>query len=246
MHVRFFKMSIQTNILDKLTPQIISEMETIWFTADLHHGHPKIVHICNRPVYLSPELHDYFIGREAEDPEYKMYKDPQWKAEMTKVHDEWLVKEVFNKYIKRNHSVYILGDLSMAKRQEAEKFIDRLNGDKFLILGNHDKNIDTSTRFAQITQIKDFRFKRPGIDINISLCHYPMASWDKKPHGAWHLYGHVHGRYKNPGLSLDVGIDNAEIGWRPINLYEVIQIMADKEKTLGEGNYYDNGLKGID
>ena len=60
----------------------------------------------------------------------------------------------------------------MMKRKEAEKFIDRLNGNKFLILGNHDKNIHNSTRFSQITQIKDFSFKRKNIDIKIALCLY--------------------------------------------------------------------------
>lgn len=208
--------SIQ-KILDEVesNPSIKEEMQKIHFTADLHHSHPKIVNICNRPTTVEE-------------------------------HDEWLIKEIFNKYVQRKDTVFILGDLSLARRPEAEKFIDRLNGNKFLILGNHDKNIDTSTRFAQITQIKNFRFKRPGVDIHIALCHYPMASWDRKPHGSWNLYGHVHGRYKNPGLSLDVGIDNPEIGWRPINLYEVALIMADKERDLGIGNYYDNGLEGVD
>jgi len=225
-------------------------MEAIWFTADLHQGHPKIVPICNRPVYFEPAMHDYFSRKEADalekDPHWKPWKDKEWREEMNKIHDQWLVKEIFNKWVGKRDTVFILGDLSLGNKIEAEKFIDRLNGNKFLILGNHDKNIDTSSRFSQITQIKDYKFKRPGVDINISLCHYPLASWDKKPHGAWNLYGHVHGRYKNPGLSLDVGIDNSEIGWRPINLAEVTEIMLEKEKLLGEGNYYDNGLNGVD
>lgn len=238
------------NILENITPGIRKEMETIWFTADIHHGHPKIVPICNRPVYFDRETELYFKKKQADaiekDEKWIPWADKEWRDAMNKIHDQWIVKETFNKYIRRKDTVFILGDLSLARRPEAEKFIDRLNGNKFLILGNHDKNIDTSTRFAQITQIKDFRFKRPGVDIHIALCHYPMASWDRKPHGSWHLYGHVHGRYKNPGLSLDVGIDNPEIGWRPINLYEVSLIMADKERDLGIGNYYDNGLEGVD
>ena len=39
-------------ILEKITPGIKAEMETIWFTADLHHGHPKIVDICSRPTTI--------------------------------------------------------------------------------------------------------------------------------------------------------------------------------------------------
>lgn len=216
------------DIIENITPEIRKEMETIWFTADLHQGHPKIVDICNRPIYI-----DYKGEKNIKNRDYRYL--------LMKAHDEWLIKEVFNKYVKSKHTVFILGDLSLSKRVEAEKFIDRLNGNKFLILGNHDRNIDTSTRFSQITQIKDFKFKRGNLDIRIALAHYPMASWDKKPHGAWHLYGHVHGRFKNPGLSYDVGIDN-EMMWRPLNLYEITLIMAEKERELGIGIYYDNGV----
>ena len=223
-------------IYNAITPELKAEMETIWFTADLHSGHPKIVDICNRPVYLPKDQIDYLnnhVGENMKPKEYKRLLNP--------IHDNWLVKEIFNKYVKKRDDVFILGDLSMAKREEAEKFIDRLNGNKFLILGNHDNNIKTSTRFTQITQIKTFRFKRPGLVIYIELCHYPMGSWNRKVHGAWHLYGHVHGRYKQDGLALDVGIDNSEVNYRPINLYEVAEIMYEKEKHLDLTQ-----LKGVD
>ena len=119
----------------------------------------------------------------------------------------------------------------MAKRKDAEKFLDRLNGQKTLILGNHDKNIKNSTRFAQITQIKDFNYSRQSINIHIVLCHYPMHSWDRKVHGSWHLYGHVHGRLDIPGLAMDVGIDHPQMNYKPINLYEVCQIMDKKQQN---------------
>jgi calcineurin-like phosphoesterase family protein len=169
------------DIIKNITPEIRKEMETIWFTSDLHQGHPKIVDICNRPVYIE------YAG----EKDIKNNRD--YKYLLSKAHDEWLVKEIFNKWVQKKDTVFILGDLSLDKRAEAERFIDRLNGNKFLILGNHDNNIDTSTRFSQITGIKDFKFKRGQVQIEIALAHYPMASWNKKPHGAWHLYGHVHG-----------------------------------------------------
>ena len=120
-------MSIYANVIDKITPEIKAEMEHIWFTADLHHGHPKIVDICNRPT-----------TREE--------------------HDEWLLKEVFNKYVQKKDEVYILGDVSMAKRAEAQKWVARLNGNKHLILGNHDKSVDHLGNWTEIKQIKDFTF----------------------------------------------------------------------------------------
>ncbi len=155
-------------------------------------------------------------------------------------HTDWLVKEVINKWVGKKDTLYLLGDVSFAKRPIAEKFIDRLNGNKFLILGNHDKNIYNSTRFSQITQIKDFSFSQFGLNIHIVCCHYPMVSWNRKPHGSFHLFGHVHGRYSNPSeLMLDVGIDNRGdlhtiTGGvhRPINLYEVVVYMENKKKYI--------------
>jgi len=46
----------------------------------------------------------------------------------------------------------------------------------------------------------------------ITLCHYPMRSWNKSYHGAWLLYGYVHGRnwegdLRGSSLRLDVRVD---------------------------------------
>lgn len=215
-------------ILNLITPEAKSVMEHIWFTADLHHAHPKIVDICNRPVYLDPKDLEGI-------PDDQRNMNNKWYKEMIdKAHTEWLIKDVFNKWVGKRDTVYLLGDVTFARSGDCDKFLDRLNGNKFLILGNHDRNIEKSTRFSQITQRKNFSFSQFGLNIHIVLDHFPMASWDRKPHGSWHLYGHVHGRFKMPGLTFDVGIDNSEIhqfpggGWRPINLYEVAQIMSKK------------------
>lgn len=205
-------MNIQANIIEKLTPEIIREMEQIHFVADLHHGHPKIVDICNRP-----------ISREE--------------------HDEWLLREVFNKYVQKKHEVYILGDVSLARKPDAQKWVARMNGNKHLITGNHDRSVDKLGNWTEITQIKDFTFSRYGLNIHIVLCHFPLASWNRKIHGAWHLYGHVHGRFQATGLSWDCGIDNKSnefgvFGWlRPINLYEVVQIMNERQKRGFDKDY---------
>jgi len=119
---------------------------------------------------------------------------------------------MWNSTITKKDTVYILGDFSLGKREETEKILDKLHGAKHLILGNHDRNIQNSTRFESISQIKSINHvvkDKDGEDTKLSiiLCHYPIASWNKKIHGSAHLYGHTHGRFQNDGLSLDVGID---------------------------------------
>lgn len=191
------------NILNNISSEVKKEMESIWFTADFHHGHDLIISVADikRPTTI-------------------------------KDHERWLINDVINKYVKKKDRLFILGDLSLAKRKDAENFLMKLNGKKTLIIGNHDKNISHSTHFIQITQRKDFTFTRKGINIHIVLDHYPLASWNRKIHGSWQLYGHVHGRLKNKGLSLDVGIDNTEFPWggyKPINLYEICVLMGKKQ-----------------
>jgi len=189
--------NIQKDILDKITPSIKEEMESIWFTSDLHHAHNKIIEICNRPTTIEE-------------------------------HEDWLVNDVINKYVKRKDRLYLLGDISFAKRQEADKFIDRLNGQKYLILGNHDKSLSHSTRFQTISEKKNFNYSRDGVNIHIVLFHYPILSWERKIYGSWHLFGHVHGRLNGVGLSHDIGIDNLDNMWKPLNLYEICNLMTKK------------------
>ena len=167
---------IQRDILDKITPDIKKDMESIWFTADLHAQHPKIVEICNRPVYLSSrEIQENGVIQ-------KDVSDPAYKRLINKANDEWLVREVINSTVGKRDRLYILGDVTMANKIASDKFIDRLNGNKSLILGNHDNNIRKSTRFGEITQIKDFSYgnKANRINIHIVLCHYPMSSWNRR------------------------------------------------------------------
>ena len=205
--------------------EIMDDMKSIHFVADLHHNHPKIVEIYKRPITLQKESQEYYEENEI-DPVYDKFKDLEWKEEINRIHDKWLVG-VINNWVGKKDQLYILGDLSFAPKVEAEKFIDKLNGKKFLILGNHDKNIQNSTRFEQITQIKNFNYSKGGANIHIVLCHYPISSWERKVHGSYHLYGHVHGKYKNSGLSLDVGLDSKDLlsitkgVYRPLNLFEI-------------------------
>ena len=125
----------------------------------------------------------------------------------------------------------------MANKIESEKFIDRLNGNKTLILGNHDQNIHNSTRFNSITQIKDFTYSRGGLNIHIVLCHYSIASWNRKIHGSWHLFGHSHCRPLgiDIGLAFDVGIDRIGF-WKPYNLYDICKIMQLKQQGIKDEN----------
>jgi len=113
--------------------------------------------------------------------------------------DEILI-ENWNKIITKKDTVYHLGDFAF---RNTDKYIKRLNGQIHLILGHHDRNKKGQEYFKSLSQIKILKSVIP----KIILCHYAMRTWPYSHDGAWHLYGHSHGRMKEEGLSFDVGVD---------------------------------------
>lgn len=54
--------------------------------------------------------------------------------------DEFLIYK-WNSKVGKNDEVYILGDFGFVSGTRANELLDRLNGKKFLIKGNHDSMI---------------------------------------------------------------------------------------------------------
>lgn len=148
----------------------------------------------------------------------------------------------WNSVVKPDDVVFHLGDFAFA---DPENFLDRLNGRKRLVLGNHDKSITGNT-------LKKFEWVKPYAEVYINdstlppttdrwgkkvadgrqhivLMHYAMRVWNKSHHGSWMLYGHSHGSLPDDpnALSIDVGVDSHN--FRPVSYEEVKQIMSSKQ-----------------
>lgn len=124
--------------------------------------------------------------------------------------------ERWNDRVKPGDNVYVDGDFAFMTQADAQKVFDRLNGQKFLVRGNHDK---VAVQIRGWVWIKDLvRIRSEGTDI--VLCHYPMRTWDKSHHGSLMFHGHTHGTL--PAFcnqSLDVGVDCWD--YRPVTLNEI-------------------------
>ena len=152
--------------------------------------------------------------------------------------DEKLIKN-WNTIVKKNDIIFHLGDFSLLGMKKWDYYLSQLNGIKYLIVGNHDKSIN-SKYFEGIFQILNLLIKDEEIDDGqrITLCHYPMYSWYQSHRGAWHLYGHVHGTlnfsveksFPFPTM-YDVGVDNNN--YFPIS-YEEIKTIITKQ-SLAKG-----------
>lgn len=153
-------------------------------------------------------------------------------------HDKWLI-ELWNKTVGKKDEVIIVGDFSFLSTEDTKKLMGKLNGNKILILGNHDKSSERMKNyFNDVTQIKERTFKASNYDfldenLQIYLCHYPLISWPSKNYGALMVHGHCHGNIdefnqSSKDLRIDVGLDGKLANYNFVSLEHLYKAMLDK------------------
>lgn len=155
-------------------------------------------------------------------------------------HDKWVI-DTWNKTVGKKDIVYICGDFTFMRPDIAKKILSKMNGRKFLILGNHDKSVDHLTSyFEQITQMKEVVFKKEHWDFleedfRCFLCHYAMVVWPSKQHGVAMVHGHSHGRLDSyneahPDLRVDVGWDGTLAKFNLVDLETLYKYFKKKAR----------------
>ena len=139
--------------------------------------------------------------------------------------DEYLIKS-WNGVVHRHDQVYILGDLIFRSAKPPEYYLERLRGEKHLIIGNHDKSwmddVDLSKYFKSVqwmTVVNTGNGKA-------TLCHFPTMDYV----GKYMIHGHVHakadlleywGYLKGNEALLNAGVDVN--GYKPVLIDELIE-----------------------
>jgi calcineurin-like phosphoesterase family protein len=137
--------------------------------------------------------------------------------------------ESWNATVKPQDTVYILGDLFFRNAVPAEDYLQRLNGKKHLIIGNHDKDwmkkTDLPRHFESVERMLVFS---DGAR-RITLCHYPMMSWSGMAKGAYMIHGHIHNNteaeyftlIRNMPALLNAGVEIN--GYKPVSFRELLE-----------------------
>jgi calcineurin-like phosphoesterase family protein len=135
-----------------------------------------------------------------------------------------LVKN-WNAKVDPHDEVYHLGDFALSTPQQAEKIREQLNGNIFLVKGNHEHAaLQAKQCFAWIRDVYELRVGKQAL----WLSHYAHRVWNKSHHGVWHLYGHSHGTLPDDpnSMSFDAGVDCHN--YSPLSMEEIAAIMAKK------------------
>jgi len=189
----------------------------IWFTADTHLEHANII------LYARPQ----FLLKDS-------IENGCWTSREAAVKCANTMADIFiinwNSVVEPKDSVYILGDFiwmpySKKKgRDRVDYYLNRLNGKKLLIQGNHDH--------IKYYRDADIKWLGPYYELHFYhrlfiLSHYPFQSWNKSNYGSIHLHGHSHGKLNTIVNRFDVGVDACN--YKPISIINILEAATDDE-----------------
>jgi calcineurin-like phosphoesterase family protein len=130
----------------------------------------------------------------------------------------------WNECIKPGDRVYHCGDFSFERNPHVTA--SRLNGQKYLVKGNHDKSHTMKLIAPHFEWIKDYFSLKVGKERFI-LFHYPIRNWHHCYKGTIHLFGHSHGGTPDMGKSTDVGVDCWD--YKPVHIDTILSYMKGRE-----------------
>lgn len=194
------------------------DLSRVWVTADHHLGHENIIKFCERPFVNVLEMDEALI-------------------------DNW------NEVVRPQDMVIHLADFTLGEGKQAQFYFEQLNGNICILSypWHHDKRwlitdlpLKSKSgfevlRWPPMVVLEVPELGKDGHPLAITLCHYPMAEWDRKHYGAWHLHGHSHGNHTytaevDYGLSaLDIGVDCHN--YYPVSLEGIAKIMGKRRQN---------------
>jgi len=174
------------------------------YTADTHFGHRGIIGSCSRPFASVEEMDRELVAR--------------WNA-----------------VVRPGDIVYHLGDFGWAADETGlRKLFGKLNGRKYLVLGNHDLDKRTGQCREDLAALPweappTHRMEVRDGGHRVILDHYAGRTWSASAHGSFLFFGHSHGRLDPYGRSRDVGVDCPETLFAPRTFWQLTAGMLEHE-----------------
>ena len=162
------------------------------------------------------------------------------EREFTSVEEmDAVLTENWNRAVKPTDTVYILGDLFFRNAVLADDYLQRLNGKKHLIVGNHDKNWMKKTDLPRFFESVERFAEISDGSHKITFCHYPMMTWKDASKGGYMIHGHIHNDtramyfplYRTMPNLLNAGVDINN--FHPVDFNTLLKNnIAFKEQSL--------------
>lgn len=193
-------------------------MQGIYFTADTHFGHERIIKHCSRPFHSVQEMDAVLLHN---------------------------INELVGENDILYHLGDFCGKIpkqNTAQRKFLEQYRKQIRCRKIvLIAGNHDPRYKNDQPKEWLSSLFSEVYTRLRVTVvirgepqDIILDHYSMRVWNKSHRGSWQLYGHSHGTLSDHQtlLSMEVGVDASKM--HPVSLAQVSAHMQTRKLRITE------------
>lgn len=132
--------------------------------------------------------------------------------------------ERWNSVVGKHDKVFHLGDFSFLNREKTKEIIGKLNGKKFLIMGNHDRGRSKSWWLdVGFDEVSEYPIVFGGFYF---LSHEPMYMNKNMPYV--NIHGHIHGQ-KYEGLQyFNVSVEHWD--YTPISFEYIKRLTVPNEE----------------
>ena len=169
-------------------------MSNLFFIGDTHFGHSNIIKF-----------------------------EPVWRPfESIQEHDEAII-DLWNKTVQKNDKVWFVGDIAMNKTA-LMRCVPRLNGNIYLVMGNHDKFATSAYMDAGVHKLLGMASVHKTILSHIPVHESQMYRYDAN------IHGHIHGKASPSVWHINVSIEANAIRCgqlRPVEWEELKDSVAE-------------------
>ena len=154
----------------------------------------------------------------------------KWVAQDRNFHDEFYhdekIIENWNKVVNKRDIVYILGDITMESNFWYYQ-LDRLNGTKRVVLGNHDMQRDVPELLKYVEYVSGVIKYKGFMCTHIPIHHKELYDNNYKTKWRGNLHGHMHRFIINDSMYYNVGLDANNM--TPIAFEEILNKLKSQE-----------------
>lgn len=163
----------------------------------------------------------------------------------------------YNDKVGQNDTICWVGDCFFVSTPRAKEIMGRLNGNKILVIGNHDKSQGKMAELGfELVTDRMYMFIEGRKAL---VCHYPYkkAIYDgvryderfmelrpKKKDGELLIHGHIHSNVIVRGTMIHVGVDAWDYSIAPMD--EIKALIAERFPTNNKANSISPASRAVD
>lgn len=173
-------------------------------------------------IYFTADTHFFYSKKRGIRPDTLRVGDCAFGSVEEKT--EYLISR-WNSTVGPEDEIYILGDFSDGSAADTAALLQRLQGKKYLVIGNNDHYLEDPAFPQELFVWAKHYFELLALDTKFVLFHFPIEVWSGYGYDRVHLHGHIHRRQPivEPIRRYDVGVEandgapvSLEAVWRQV------------------------------